>query len=180
MFWDECVMAANVKKEKSFDLCTTVHVSLYLSFVNSEAPLWFPLACWVWFHVHRAQIQSHIHRVMASALCRSASSFSHAQQYAHVRMWACMPPRWNLPTSQPLRCAALNRQWLIYGMIVYFAVLSVMDEDLCAFEKSVWNMVESGGEGLFLKSTSPRRNTSGPMGRPAIIPSPRLKLNAPP
>lgn len=55
----------------------------------------------------------------------------------------------NIPTLQPRRCSALNRQWLIYGMIVYFAMLSVMDEDLHAFEKSVWNMVESEGRGLF-------------------------------
>ena len=53
----------------------------------------------------------------------------------------------NLCTSPCLRCAALNRQWLIYSMIVNFALLSVMDEDLCAFEKPSWNMVTSRGKG---------------------------------
>ena len=59
-------------------------------------------------------------------------------------------------TSQPLRSAALNRQWLICGMIVYFALPSVMDEDLHAFEKTVWNMGERAvGGGVYLKINFP-------------------------
>lgn len=46
-----------------------------------------------------------------------------------------------LRPSPRLRCSALNRQWLIYGVIVYSASLLVMDDDLRTFESSVWNTV---------------------------------------
>ena len=96
--------------------------------------------------------------------------------HAHATVSECSSP----PTAW--HRVALNRQWLIYGMIVYFAALSVMDEDLRAFEKSVWNMEESAGKGAggdVLKSTPPKEKYQrGPMGRPVIVPSPRLEWNA--
>lgn len=132
--------------------------------------------CWQWgsrlvfagcllkFHVHRAQIQNR--RDTLSALCLASSdcvSCSHAQKHNAYCTQAkvCDPTchcatALNLPTPKPRRCTALNRQWLIYGMIVYFALLSVMDEDLQAFEKSVWNMEESGGRGGVLKINFPK------------------------
>lgn len=58
------------------------------------------------------------------------------------------------------RCAALSRQWLIYCMIVYFALLSVMDEDLRAFEKSAWNITGYVEEGVF-KSSPDKRQAFG-------------------
>lgn len=62
---------------------------------------------------------------------------------------AHVPPRWRVPTLQSR--AALNRQWWMYSMIVYFASLSVMDEDLCGFENvgEIWWGVERGGGSCF-------------------------------
>lgn len=59
---------------------------------------------------------------------------------------------------------ALNRQWLICGVIVYFVWLPVMDEDLCAFEKCVWNMADSEERGLF-KISFPKDKEQWTSGR---------------
>lgn len=89
---------------------------------------------------------------LASSDCVFATRLKNNMHIERTLLWACVSTHasaLSLPTLQRMRRAALNRQWLIYSMIVYFAWLSVMDEDLCTFEKSVWNMVTSGRRGLF-------------------------------
>lgn len=175
-----------MRKRKRLDSWRVGHMLLYSSFADSEAPLWFFAGCWVTFHVHRAQNQRH--REKRCLLWFVKLPLTHAlKQYAHCKhthcecMWAHMPQRHyvkppHLPTTM-LRGIKQTVIDLWYDCLFCRAV-----SDGWRFVR-IWKVCvkygwEWGEEGC-LKSTSPRRNTSGPQGRPVIKPSPRLQLNAP-
>lgn len=138
--------------------------------------------CWVRFH--RAQIQSR--RKKWRLLCVVQLPLAHALTN---NMHTAYKPAVNV-CEHTCHCAtALNLPALALCGIKQTVIDLRYDCLFCLAVSDGWRFariwkvcVKYGGErgeGVVLKSTSPRRNTSGPMGRPVIIPSPRLKLNAP-
>lgn len=137
--------------------------------------------CWVRFLLYRAQIQ----RGTASVVCCSASSDCvsciHYKTILHIAhcelMWAHIPRCYFAAT---LMCGI--KQTVIDLWHDCLFCLAVSDGWRFA---SIWkDSVKYGGElvggGVVLKSTSPRRNPSGPMWRPAITPSPLFQIKCPP